>query len=184
MEKWWKQTDQALWVTITDVINSESIEHNYLNWCSSRGLLVKWGINPSTSLKCMMTERGKLLSAGLFVYLLPTRLPNLPCGKALIKKVLGLVSCDYPHNYVMYTYKKSQTMSGHTGLQYNDMKWFSIWSWTKPGDFGNSVYSECNIPAKQQTHQSIYFQLWHLGAMEHRHFCTSRFRWIEKMWLR
>lgn len=34
----------------------------------------------------MVTDSGKLLSAGLFACLLPPRLPNLPCGKALIKR--------------------------------------------------------------------------------------------------
>lgn len=98
----WKQTDQDLWVTITDAISWALIEQNRLNRCSLSGLLPKWGINPSTSLKCVVTDSGKLLSAGLFacqIYLV---------GKHLSK---GLVS----HLQWLLTqlcFTKSQTMSG------------------------------------------------------------------------
>lgn len=95
-----------LWVTITDAIGWALIKHKRLNQWSPSGLLLKWSINPSPSLKCMMTDSGKLLSAGLFAHLLPTSLPNLPCGKALIRKVRCLISSDCQHNYVLQRAKQ------------------------------------------------------------------------------
>lgn len=77
----WKKTDGGLWVTITDVISLTLIEQIMLNWDSLSGLLLTWSINPSTSLKCMVTGCGNSLSAGLFACLLPPCLPSLPCGK-------------------------------------------------------------------------------------------------------
>lgn len=77
----WKKTDGGLWVTITDVISSALIEHIRLNRGSLSGLLLKWSINPSTSLKCIVTGDGNSLSGGLFACLLSPRLPSLPCGK-------------------------------------------------------------------------------------------------------
>lgn len=122
MEKWCReQTDQDLWVTITDAISMELIGHISLNWFSPSGLLLKWGINPSHSLKCMMTDSGKWLPAGLFAYSLLTCQPNLPCGKALIKTAWCLISCDYWHNNVLQRAKLCFTMwqflKGGRGLQ-------------------------------------------------------------------
>lgn len=176
-KKWCgKQTDQDLWVTITDAISWAPIEHNRLNWCSPSGLLLNWSINPSTSLKCMVTDSGKLLSAGLFAYLLPTRLPNLPCGKALIKKVWCLISCDYWHNYVLQRAKQCRETYSERWLRaavkrYETVFYVEPWlSRTKPVDFGNYAYGEGNIAAKLQTHQSrhISFQCWHFIAFDLR----------------
>lgn len=61
-------------------------------------LLPKWGINPSASLKCTVTHSGKLLSAGLFVRLVPPEPPNLPCGKSSYHEVWCLISSDCWHN--------------------------------------------------------------------------------------
>lgn len=79
----WKQ---IFWVTITDAVRWALFKQDRLNRCSLNELLLKWGINPSTLLKCTVTDSGKLLSAGLFACLLHSRQPNLPCGKALIKR--------------------------------------------------------------------------------------------------
>lgn len=74
----------------------ELLRQDRLNRCSPSELLLKWGINPSTLLKCTVTDSGKLLSAGLFACLLHSRQPNLPWGKALIKRsgVSSLVTVD------------------------------------------------------------------------------------------
>lgn len=138
----WKQTDQDLWVTITDTISWALIEQNRLNRNSPSGLLLKWGINPSTSLKCAVTDSGKLLSAGLFACLLPPRLPNLPCGKALIKR--SGVSSPVTVDTIMF-YKGPNNVwrqSGERGLG-AAVKWYEtvfhleLWmSRTKTVDFG------------------------------------------------
>lgn len=152
-------------MTITDAISVALIGHNRLNWCSPSGLLLKWGINPSPSLKCMRTDSGKLLPAGLFVYMLPTRRPNLPCGKALIKKVWCLISCDYWHNYVLQRAKQCLETNFERWLRatekyYETVFHMVLWlSRTRPLDFGNSAYREGNIAAKLQTHQSRHISV-------------------------
>lgn len=170
----WKQTDQDLRVTITDAISRALIEHNRLNRCSPSGLLLKWGINPSTSLKCTVTDSGKLLSAGLFACLLPPRLPNLPCGKALIKKVWCLISCDCWHNYVLQRAKQCLETNWERGLR-AAVKWYEtvfhmeLWmSGTNPVDFGNSARGEAVIAVKLRTHQSwhVSFRFWRLTASD------------------
>ena len=140
----WKQTDQDLWVTITDAIIWALIEQNRLNRNSPSGLLLKWGINPSTSLKCAVTDSGKLLSARLFACLLPLRLPNLPCGKALIKR--SGVSSPVTVDTIMF-YKGPNNVwrqSGERGLG-PAVKWyetvFHLEPWmsrTKTVDFGKT----------------------------------------------
>lgn len=169
-----KQTDQDLWVTITDAISWALIEHNRLNWSSPSGLLPKWGINPSTSLKCTVTDSGKLPSAGLFACLLAPRLPNLPCGKALIKKVWCLISRDCWHNYVLQRAKQCLETNWERGLR-AAAKWyesvFHMEPWmsrTKPVDFGKSTWGETIYAFKLRTHQSwnILFQFWRLTAFD------------------
>lgn len=164
----------GLWVTITDVISWALIEQNRLNWCTPSGLLPKWGINPSTSLKCTVTDSGKLLSAGLFACLLPSCLPNLPCGKAFIKKVWCLISCDCWHNYVLQRAKQRLETKWEIGLRAAVTRYetvFHVEPWmskTKPVDFGNSAWGEAVIAVSLWTHQSwmISFQFRHLAAFD------------------
>lgn len=158
MEKWrGKQSDQDLWVTAADAISWALIEHNRLNGCSPSGPLLNWSINLSASLKCTVTDSGKLLSAGVFVYSLPIRQPNLPCGKALLKKVWCLISCDYWHNHVFQRAKQCLETTCERRLRAAVKRYEAVlhrlWT-TKRLDFGHSASGECNIAAKVQTYPS------------------------------
>lgn len=136
-----EQTDQDLWLTITDAISMELIGHNRLNWFSPSGLLVKWSINPSPSLKCMVTDSGKLLPAGLFA----STVCSLPAGqiylvgKHLSKRsdVSSPVTIDRIMFYKEPSFTKREFLKGGWGLQKNAMKLYSTWSRTRPLDFGN-----------------------------------------------
>lgn len=118
-------------VTITDAISWALIKHKRLNWWSRSGLLLRWSINPSTSLKCMMTDSGKLLSAGLFAHL------HSPpaCQIYLVWKRLSErsgVSFRLTVDIIMF-YNKPNNVWGQIvknvgELHLNAMKPFSIWS--------------------------------------------------------
>lgn len=136
-----KQTDRGvgggLWVTITDVISRGLIEHNRLNWRSLSGLLPEWGINPSTSLKCTVTDSGKLPSAGLFACLL--RRPHLPCGESTYqrnKKSSAVSSPVTVDTTVFYKRAKQKVWRHFEDPVFHEEPWKSK---TKPGDL---AYSE------------------------------------------
>lgn len=140
MEKWCgKRRTQGLRVTTADAISRALIEQNKLNWCSPSSRLLKWSINPSTSLKCTVTDSGKLLSAGLFACLLLPAGQIYLVGKALIKR--SGFSCW--HNYVLQRAKQCLETNWERGLE-TAIKWyetvFHMDSWTsrtKPVDFEN-----------------------------------------------
>lgn len=143
------ETDQDSWVTITDAISWALMERNRLHQCSPRGPLLKWGINPSASLKCMLQDSGKLLSAGLFACLLPSRPPHLPCGKALIEKVWCLLSSDCWHNYVLQRAKQCLERGLRAAI-----KWYetiSIWGHECQEQSLKIPLEDAIIPVKQQT---------------------------------
>lgn len=157
-------------VPITVVISWAVIKQNRLNWC---GLLLKWDINPSTSLKCTVRDSGKLLSAGLFACLLPPRRQIYLVGKHLSK---GLVS----HLLWLLTqlrFTKSQTMSGDKlGKRFegcNKMIWNcfpygAVNVKNKACGFWKFLEDEAVIAVELQTHKSwhISFLFWHLTAFD------------------
>lgn len=122
-----EQTDRDSSVAITYAISSVLIEHNRLNWCSLSGLLLNRGINPSTSLKCMVTDCGKLLSASLFAYLPPILLPIYLVGK-LLSGVSSPVTVDKIMFYKELNNVWRLILKDGLGLQRHDRKQISTWS--------------------------------------------------------
>lgn len=137
------RADQDMWVTITDAISMELIGHIRLNWFSPSGLLLKWGINPSHSLKCMMTDSGKM-TACWFVCIFAPYLPakftlwESAYQKGLMSHLLWLLT--------QQCFTKSQTMFNQETVferwsrAAERMLWnYSTWSRKRLFDFGNSA---------------------------------------------
>lgn len=157
------------------MISRALIEQNRLNRCSPCGLLLKWGINPSTSLKCTATDSGKLLSAGLFARTPPAKftLWESAYQKSLVSHLQWLLTqlCLTKSN-TMSRDKVGKRFGGCNNLIWNGFPYGVVTRECQEQSLCilEIPLEEAIIAVKLQTHQSWHIspQSWRLTAFDVR----------------